>query len=230
MATTESPVYAPAEGSPNEKRMGLRERILAVLEETRPEPTRMTYEEFLAWADEDTLAEWVDGEVIMTSPASLTHQIITRFLTSILDAYAQHHDLGVVLPSPFQMKLPDGPGREPDVLFVSKAHLDRLKDTYLDGPADLVVEIISRESVGRDRGEKYVEYAQAGIPEYWLIDPEARWAEFYHLEEGRYRHAFAGEEGRYESIALPGLWLDVTWLWQDPPPSVLEVARVWGLI
>lgn len=56
--------------------------------------------------------------------------------------------------------------------FVASEHLDRLKETYLDGPADLVVGIVSPDSVGRDRGEKFYEYAQGGVPEYWLIDPQ----------------------------------------------------------
>ena len=211
---------APTKEPPAQGEMNLRERLLAVLEETPPERPRMTYEEFLAWADEDTLAEWVNGEIIMTSPASLTHQDINDFLTGVLRLFVQHHDLGKVISAPFQMKLPESSGREPDVLFVSKEHLERLKPTYLDGPADLVVEIISPESVGRDRGEKYVEYAQAGIPEYWLIDPEMQWAEFYQLQSGRYRLVFQGREGRYESQTLPGFWLEVGWLWQDPLPAV----------
>ncbi|RMF37961.1 MAG: Uma2 family endonuclease, partial [Chloroflexi bacterium] len=132
-----------------------------------PERRRMTYEEFLEWADEDTLAEWVDGEVVTYSPASDRHQDIADFLVSILRPFVESRQLGVIRSAPFQMKLSRS-GREPDLLFVSREHLDRLKKTYLDGPADLVVEIISPESIGRDRGEKFWEYQEAGIPEYWL--------------------------------------------------------------
>jgi Uma2 family endonuclease len=82
-------------------------------------------------------------------------------------------------------------GREPDLLFVAQTNLERLKETYLDGPADLVVEIVSPEGVGRDRGVKFYEYAQGGVPEYWLIDPQTEWAEFYRLEEGHYHSRFA---------------------------------------
>ena len=52
---------------------------------------------------------------------------------------------------------------------MASERLDRVHRTYLDGPADLVVEIVSPESAGRDRGEKYYEYEAAGIPEYWLL-------------------------------------------------------------
>ena len=200
----------------------LRRQLLDVLL-APAQPRRMSYEEFLAWADEDTLAEWVDGEVIMTSPASLRHQSIGRFLSQVLGIYVEQHDLGEVILPPFQMKLAKS-GREPDLLFVAREHLQRLGDTYLSGPADLAVEIISPESVGRDRGDKFYEYEQAGIPEYWLLDPQARRAEFYQLDPaGVYRLIAPDQEGIYRSAVLPGFWLRVDWLWQQPLPNPLRV-------
>ena len=138
----------------------------------------MTYQEFLNWADEDTLAEWMNGKVIMTSPASLRHQLIAQFLGRVLAGYVEAERLGIVISAPFQMKLEQS-GREPDVLFLAENHRDRLRATYLDGPADLVIEILSPESIGRDRGEKFYEYERAGILEYWLIDDATQRAEFY---------------------------------------------------
>lgn len=181
----------------------------------------MTYEEFLAWADEDTRAEWVDGRVVMASPASRHHQELAGFLTSILRTFVEFRRLGVVLSAPFQMKL--GQGREPDLLFVAQQHLDRLQETYLDGPADLAVEIVSRESVARDRGDKFYEYEDGGVPEYWLIDRDRQWAEFYRLQRGHYRPAFSGDEGVYRSEAVPDFWLRIQWLWQDPLPAADDV-------
>jgi Uma2 family endonuclease len=184
-------------------------------------PLKMTYEEFLAWADEDTLAEWVDGEAIVTSPASNRHQDLVGFLESVLRPFVEERQLGVVRSASFQMKLEHG--REPDLLFVATGHLGRLKKNYLDGPADLVVEVVSAESAGRDRGEKFYEYAQGGVPEYWLIDPEMAWAEFYRLDKGRYRLAFEGQASEYHALVLPGFWLRVEWLWQEPLPAVEDV-------
>ena len=183
---------------------------------------RMSYEEFLAWADEDTLAEWVDGEVIMMSPASSRHQDVAGFLIAVMRPFVELRDLGTVISAPFQMRLAWS-GREPDLLFVAKEHLDRLRETYLDGPADLAVEVVSPESADRDREEKFAEYAQGGVREYWLIEPEDERAEFYRLEGGRYRLTFGGREGRYESEVVPGFWLRVEWLWQEPLPAVEDV-------
>jgi Uma2 family endonuclease len=219
-----------------EERPELRQRLAEALGEAlilsegrEPAPPRMTYEEFLEWADEDTLAEWVDGEVVMYTPASDRHQNLTRFLMSVLGIYVETRGLGVVRPAPFQMKLERG--REPDLLFVAHEHLGRLKETHLEGPADLVVEIVSTDSIARDRGEKFYEYEAGGVQEYWLLDPDRRWAEFYRLgEDGRYRTAFTGAEGVYHSDVVLGFWLRVEWLWQEPLPHPLRaLGEIAGL-
>ena len=111
------------------------------------------------------------------------------------------------------------------LLFVQSERLHLIKNTYLDGPADVVFEVVSPESIGRDRGEKFVEYERAGIREYWMIDPDRQAAEFYELgSDGRYRLG-PTEEGIYRSKIIPGFWLRVEWLWQTPLPPVLEVLR-----
>lgn len=191
-----------------------------------PPKDRLSFEEFLAWCDEDTWAEWVDGEVIMFSPASAGHQDIGGFLETALRVFAEVHDLGRVFRAPFVMRMLERPsGREPDLIFVQRERRDLIKANYLDGPADVAVEIVSPESIGRDRGDKFVEYERAGIREYWLIDPDRQAAEFYELgADGRYRLAPI-EEGLYRSKVIPGFWLRVEWLWQKPLPPVLDVLR-----
>jgi Uma2 family endonuclease len=193
---------------------------------------KMTYEEFLAWADEDTWAEWVNGEVIILSPASDKHQDLSGFLSALLRHFIETSQLGIVRFAPFQMKTgPDLPGREPDILFVAREHLHRLRDTYLEGPADLVVEIISRDSRARDRGDKFYEYEQGGVREFWLLDYLRRQPEFYQLgADGIYRLVPVGEDGIYHSTVLEGLWLKVEWLWQEPLPPLIRVLREWQLI
>lgn len=230
MTTTANPpaaLFLPQLPAGSLDALNLRRRLLDVLL-TPAEPGPMSYAEFLAWADEDTLAEWVNGEAIMTSPASNIHQDLSGFLESLLRIFVESRQLGIVRNAPFQMKLEHG--REPDLLFVATAHLQRLQETYLDGPADLVVEIVSPESAGRDRGEKFIEYEAGGVLEYWLLDPQRQWAEFYLLQNGRYHLTFAGAAGEYRSTVLPGFWLRTEWLWQRPLPTVLTVIRELGLI
>ncbi|MBI4504193.1 MAG: Uma2 family endonuclease [Chloroflexi bacterium] len=198
----------------------------------RPPSGTLTFEAFLAWCDEDTWAEWVDGEVLLLTPNTRRHQELVGLLYRLFAAWAEAHDLGVVLVEPFLVRLP-GPARSarlPDLLFVAHEHRDRLTETFLDGAADLVVEIVSPESAARDRGEKFVEYEAAGVSEYWLIDPDRQQAEFYRLgPDGRYHLAQGGSAGSYESAVLAGFRLPVEWLWQQPLPKVREALRALGL-
>lgn len=191
---------------------------------------RMTYEEFLEWGD-GIRAEWVDGEVIVPSPASVSHQQILGFLAASLRLFAEQNKLGQVLTT-FQMRLRMRPsGREPDAIFIARDRLDKLQNAYLDGPADMAIEIISPGSHARDGGAKYYEYEQAGVREYWLIDPARKQAEFYRLGSNRiYSAVTLGDDGIFHSRMIEGLWLKVDWLWQDPLPTLMSVLKEWGLV
>ncbi len=204
---------------------------MTTLMQTQP-ATKISYEDFLERNDENQHVEWVDGEIIEMSPISERHEDLSGFLKPLLRLYVEAHQLGVIRGEPYQMKPALSlPGRAPDFFFVATAHLDRLRSTHLEGPADLVVEIISPESRARDRGDKFFEYEAAGIPKYWLIDPIREQAEFYQLgADGIYRPAALDAQGRYYSAALPGLWLEVSWLWQTPLPPLLSVLKAWELI
>ncbi len=210
--------------------------MLTVMAEAKvPDPTcdappesPVSYEEFLEWADEDVRAEWIDGEIHLMSPASDRHQDISRFLTSLLSLFVEgSKDPAVVRPVPFQMKLDRG--REPDLLVVREEHRDRIQESYLKGPADLVVEIVSTESAARDRGEKFSGYEEGGVQEYWIVDPIREQLEVYHLEDGRYRGIFLGREGRADSVVLDGLWVEAEWFWQESLPRVMDVASKLGI-
>lgn len=196
------------------------------------QPPKMTYEQFLDWLDEDTHADWVNGEVVMHSPISLQHQLIHKFLLQLLDTLVQTRGLGTVAHHPFQMKTgPELPGRAPDILFVANENLERLKPNVLEGPADLVVEVVSPSSRALDRGGKFFEYEGGGVREYWLIDPERRQAEFYVLgSRGVYDTVLVAENGIYQSRVLEGLWVKIDWFWRDPLPPVLGVLKEWGLL
>jgi Uma2 family endonuclease len=186
----------------------------------------MSYEEYLAWADEDVHAEWVNGEVIVQMPPKQPHQRVVAFLLQLLGVFIRLFQLGQLLPAPFEMRaMPDGPSREPDVLFVAREHLERLTEVRLSGPADLVVEVVSDDSVSRDRADKFYEYQAAGVMEYWIIDPRPGYerADFYVLDaKGRYRPVPVEPDGRYHSTILAGFWLQVDWILATEPPEILQ--------
>jgi Uma2 family endonuclease len=132
--------------------------------------------------------------------------------------------------APVAMKIKVGDkerAREPDLMFISTEHSDRLKDNYIDGPADLVAEVVSPESNARDRGTKFTEYEAAGVLEYWLIDPLRSEAAFYHLGDDNHYHRIESQpDGTLHSVVLPGFWLHPQILWKDPLPVAPEIVTL----
>jgi Uma2 family endonuclease len=151
---------------------------------------------------------------------------------ALVRLFVERHNLGVALGAPFIMR--EGIGlsaREPDVLFIAREHRGQIRKNYLDGPADLAVEIISPDSRKRDRKEKFEEYERAGVAEYWVIDPIRRQADFFQLGEDRVYHLITiGEDGVFRSAILPGFWLKVDWFWREPLPPLWSVLKEWGWV
>jgi Uma2 family endonuclease len=182
----------------------------------------VSYEDYLAQASESRIMEWVDGEVITYMPASDRHQDISRFLTTILDTFVTFFKLGFLRYAPFEVKLwPNGPSREPDILFISQEQAEQLQtQRFVGGPA-LIIEIISPSSVTADRVDKFSEYEQAGVEEYWLIDsrPYQQQADFYRLQDGKFEAVPLTEEGIFYSVILPHFWLNPAWLTAETLPN-----------
>src|SRR4051812_29091608 len=131
----------------------------------------MPYDQYVDQIGESVQSEWVDGEVTIFMPPSDRHQDIVSFLHALLRFYLDFRELGIVRHEPFEMKLRSGRSyREPDIAVLLNQNRHRLTSQRIDGPADLVIEVLSPESASRDRRDKLGEYAEAGIPEYWIID------------------------------------------------------------
>jgi len=185
----------------------------------------MTYEEWLELQDEDMYSEWVDGEGFWYMPASDRHQAIKGFLYVLFWLFCRRSGLAVVRDAPLEMRL-DTAAREPDILVLRNEHLDRLEATRLRGGADLIVELVSKDSTRRDRVDKRREYEAAGIPEYWIVDTRLgrEVAEFLRLgSSGRYESIEPDREGHIRSEVLPGFSFDPGWLWQEPEPDPHEL-------
>ncbi|MDM8528748.1 Uma2 family endonuclease [Anaerolineales bacterium HSG24] len=199
--------------------------------QTKPTVEKINYEQFLQQYM-GYHAEWINGEVIVFMAASSKHQNLVMWLSAILHIFVETCSLGLILPAPFNMKMARiRRGREPDILFVTKARQHLIQYAHLAGPADLAIEIISPESAERDRVTKFREYETAGVKEYWLIDPETEDIEFYQLTAtGYYQRIFPNSNGVYHSAVLSGFGFDVNWLQQKPLPQVLSIAKTLGLL
>lgn len=176
----------------------------------------MSYEEYLNTFDEDVHAEWVQGEAIIFMSVATRHQIIVTYLIKLLGMYIEFFRMGELLSAPYEMKVsPESNAREPDILFVKAENKSYLEEQRLAGVADLVIEVVSPESVKRDNEDKFSEYEKAGIQEYWIIDsrPEHEGAEFWVLDgNGRYQ-SMPVVNDIYHSTILSGFWLNINWLW-----------------
>ena len=137
-------------------------------------PFKFTYEDY-QHTPEDQRFELLDGELIPAPAPNLRHQRIGIRLGALLHAFVQQGGLGEVFHAPCDVVLSNTDVVQPDLLFVSveRAHLLLGGDNVLGAP-DLVVEILSPATAGRDRTLKRALYARHGVKEYWLVDPEAR--------------------------------------------------------
>jgi Uma2 family endonuclease len=188
-----------------------------------PERRQMSYEEYLKFAPDSRIVEWVNGEAVIHMPPALEHQDIVGFLDRLLSLFVHFFDLGILILAPFEVRLwPSGPAREPDLIFVAKQNLSKLIPERFQGGPDLLVEIISPSSVTEDRVRKFTEYEQAGVREYWLIDPRPhqQQVDFYVLGADKVFHPVSlTGDGIYHSTVMSGFWLKTDWLWQTPLPN-----------
>ena len=129
------------------------------------------------------LIELSEGRLELLPTPFESHQRIVRFLFLAFDAFVFKEDLGEVFFAPLKIKLWEGKFRKPDILFMSNENAEKRGDQFWRG-ADLVVEVISPDDPNRDAVTKREEYAEAGIPEYWLVDPRDASITVYVLPEG----------------------------------------------
>ena len=129
-------------------------------------------EEYLA-LDTNHLIEYSHGQLETLPMPTFSHQRLVAFLYRTLLPFVEERGLGIVMFAPLRIQLWRGKFREPDIVFMASEHADRLDEQFWRG-ADLVMEVVSPDDRRRDRVTKRREYAQAGIPEYWIVDPTNR--------------------------------------------------------
>lgn len=195
-----------------------------------PTPRGMAEEEFVAWCDEDTRAEYVDGEVIIMSPESVVSETVRGFLYKVLSWFVETHELGMVFGPHLQVRLRPGLWRVPDLIFISHGRQHLLRPNHLEGAPDLVMEIVSDDSVERDWRTKYHEYEQAGVREYWVIDPPHQRVGVYRLNEAGRFEDVPIQEGAFHSSVVNGFWIRPEWLWREPLPNTAEISRILGVL
>ena len=160
-----------------------------------PRQGQWTYNDYAALTAEGQHYEIVNGVLYMTPSPSWTHQEIIGRLFRYLSTYMESANLGGAFVAPIDVELSPSMVFQPDVVVLLKQSRDKLKERHIVGAPDMIVEVVSPGSATTDRFDKYQAYAQAGIPEYWIVEPGTRTVEVLTLPE-------AGKEERYRSLGV----------------------------
>ena len=168
-----------------------------------------TNEQYLTMTDHSQrLLEFTDGYIEVLPMPTDKHQFISRFLLFALFAFVQPLK-GTVIYAPLRLLIRNGKYREPDLLVLRDANDPRRQNRYWLG-ADLVVEIVSPDNPERDTKEKRVDYAEAGVPEYRIVNPESSTISVLSLEDATYREAGVYRRGdSASSVLLAGFTISV---------------------
>jgi len=150
---------------------------------TQPASNRWTYAEFARLPDDGNRYEVIAGELHMTPAPRPVHQQAAFEIGRLLGNFVVEHQLGWVLPAPIDVLFGEGDYLEPDLVFVRRERVGIVSDRGVEGAPDLVVEVLSGSSAARDRGIKRARYAHFGVPQYWVVDPEAKQIEVYRMQE-----------------------------------------------
>ena len=174
---------------------------------TTQHAVKLTYEDYCR-APDDKRYELLNGELMMVPAPNTKHQRILQRLFHELDQFTRQHGLGEVFVAPFDVVLSNTNVVQPDVLFISRARADRITDKNVQGAPDLVIEILSPSTAGRDLNDKHELYGSRGVLEYWIIDPVAETLAVHRQRDGKLERT--GTFGREESVGtavLKGLAL-----------------------
>ena len=193
---------------------------------TKSEYQLLSADEFLDWLEPGKHADLIDGAIEMHSPVSIPHARLTNFVDSLLRQYIDEFRLGELFREVVAVKLSSRNVFLPDLAFYSAERLALVRDTYVDGAPDLVVEVLSQTTGARDIGVKFAEYEQHGVREYWVLDP-ATLAHRFYAREGELLVEFAHDEPLIASRVLTGLVMERAWLDPERLPRVADcLARI----
>lgn len=176
-----------------------------------PAPSGWTYVDYLELPDDGNLYEVIEGELFMTPAPGTKHQLVSGELEFALQTFIKAQNLGVVLNAPCDVLLePGGTPVEPDIFFISRSRLDIITPQNIQGPPDLIVEIISPSNPEHDRERKFKLYQASGVAEYWIVDPEVQTVEVFLLQQATYiLHGRFGAGQVATSSVLKGFNVDV---------------------
>ncbi len=134
---------------------------------------KLTYADYCNTPDDERW-ELLNGELTMAPSPTINHQQVTGKLYRLLSDFVENALLGAVVIAPLDVVLSEANVVQPDIVFVSNARTHILSEANIQGAPDLVVEVLSPSTAGRDWREKLDLYAEHGVKEYWIVDPDGQ--------------------------------------------------------
>jgi len=156
--------------------------------EQSPVQGQWTYADYARLPEDGMRYEVIRGELFMSPAPRPLHQRVILRLSYLLNAFLLQHRSGEVLTAPIDVLLPErlGDPVQPDLVVVTREHQENIGELNIQGAPDLVMEVLSPSNPEYDRTLKHEIYAEAGVPEYWIIDPYERMVEVFTLRDGGY--------------------------------------------
>ncbi len=185
----------------------------------KPEKGGYTYQDYLQIPEEPGYRfEILEGVLVKEPSPSVQHQRVSRELKYQLITFFRDHDPeGEVFSAPLDVTLTDRNVLQPDIVFVSGTQKEIMRKERIDGACELMVEIMSPSNRRKDRIEKLEIYRKAGVPHYWLADPEDDTLEAYALRGENYALVALGGPGdRFTHPGFPGLDLNLDRVFRRP--------------
>lgn len=175
-----------------------------------------TYQDYLLLPEDTSYHyEVLEGMLVKEPSPNVNHQRVSRRLQRILEDYFWKCDLeGEIFNAPLDVTFSDITVVQPDIFYVSGEQKQILKETRVDGPPTLVVEILSPSNSRKDRLQKLQIYQKYKVPHYWLVDPKEKTLECFSLTDGTYALIATGmEKDVVEHPDFKGLEIPLANLW-----------------
>ncbi|HID54548.1 MAG TPA: Uma2 family endonuclease [Anaerolineae bacterium] len=185
--------------------------VLPPTDKAHPWPKQgdWTYEDYLRLPDDGRRYEIIQGVLYVANAPSYDHQFIVATLSRLMGNFAADKQMGVIITAPFEVHLPGiAKPVQPDILFIAKDRIPSPGTQIFEGAPDLIVEVLSPSSLRLDQHVKFGAYEQAGVREYWIVDPKTRAITVYSLPENSPEYILLGQFTGNEAVqsrALEGL-------------------------
>ena len=165
---------------------------------------------YFALPETNYIVELSEGQLLVHEMPGFEHQEIVKNLAFAMEIIIRQWGAGCMFFAPMPIRLWEGKIREPDIMFYAGGGEERYQGQYAD-PPDLAIEVLSPSTRRIDREEKAAEYAEAGVTEYWIVDPEGRAIEVLTsaAPEGYTSRRLFGPGDEVTSVVLPGLVVSV---------------------